>query len=121
MGTVEAASPSEALPTVSVLALSYNHERFVDESLDAIGKQTFRDFELIIVDDCSTDDTARRVEHWLERTGFPATFVRNETNLGVSASRNLGLSLAGAVPVHGCDRRRIQTVTPRTSGGVPVE
>ena len=94
MGTVESASPSEALPTVSVLALSYNHERFVDESLDAISSQTFRDFELIIVDDCSTDDTARRVEHWLERTGFPATFVRNETNLGVSASRNLGLSLA---------------------------
>jgi glycosyltransferase involved in cell wall biosynthesis len=94
VGTVESASPSEASPTVSVLALSYNHERFVDESLDAIAAQTYGDFELIIVDDCSTDDTAQRVQGWLERTTFPATFVRNENNLGVSESRNLGLSLA---------------------------
>jgi glycosyltransferase involved in cell wall biosynthesis len=79
---------------VSVLALSYNHERFVDESLDAIRSQSFRDFELIIVDDCSTDSTATHVQDWLDRTRFRATFVRNERNLGVSASRNIGFLLA---------------------------
>lgn len=91
---MESASPSEASPAVSVLALSYNHERFVHESLDAIDAQTFRDFELIIVDDCSTDNTARHVQDWLQRTALDARFVRNDRNLGVSASRNLALSLA---------------------------
>lgn len=81
-------------PLVSVLALSYNHERFVEECLDAIASQTFTNFELVIVDDCSTDRTAELVSHWLDRTGFPATFIRNPKNLGVSAARNIGLSRA---------------------------
>jgi glycosyltransferase involved in cell wall biosynthesis len=73
------------------MALAFDHERFVEESLDAVASQTFRDFELIIVDDCSTDGTADRISAWLDRTGTEATFLRNERNLGVSAARNLAL------------------------------
>lgn len=42
---------------VSVLLTSYNHERFVGESIESILGQTFTEFELIIIDDCSTDDS----------------------------------------------------------------
>ena len=84
-------SVSRSDPLVSVLALAYDHERFVEESLDAVAAQTFRDFELIIVDDCSTDATATRIQDWLDRTGFEATYLRNEQNLGVSAARNVAL------------------------------
>lgn len=85
-------SVSRSDPVVSVLALAYDHERFVEESLDAVAGQTFRDFELIIVDDCSTDATADRIRDWIDRTDLDATFIRNEQNLGVSAARNVALA-----------------------------
>ncbi|MEO1064398.1 MAG: glycosyltransferase [Actinomycetota bacterium] len=85
---------SRSEPLVSVLALAYDHERFVEESLDAVAAQTFRDFELVIVDDCSTDSTGDRIRSWLDRTGFDATFIANERNLGVSAARNVALERA---------------------------
>ena len=45
------------IPTISVCMPSYNHARFLPEALDSIMGQTFQDFELIVVDDGSTDDS----------------------------------------------------------------
>ncbi|MEM8906023.1 MAG: glycosyltransferase [Actinomycetota bacterium] len=83
---------SRSEPLVSVLALAYDHERFVEESLDAVAAQTFDDYELIIVDDCSTDSTADRIRSWIDRSGSDAVFLRNERNVGVSAARNVALA-----------------------------
>jgi glycosyltransferase involved in cell wall biosynthesis len=44
-------------PTVSVVVPNYNHARFLPKRIDSILKQTFQDFELILLDDCSTDDS----------------------------------------------------------------
>ncbi len=75
-------------PAVSLIVTTYNHERFVDECLQSVARQTFRDFEIIVLDDCSTDASVSRVEAWLPRAPVPATFLRNERNLGICAGRN---------------------------------
>ncbi|HEV2315084.1 MAG TPA: glycosyltransferase [Candidatus Acidoferrales bacterium] len=45
------------MPTVSVIVPNYNHARFLRKRIDSILQQTFQDFELILLDDCSTDDS----------------------------------------------------------------
>jgi glycosyltransferase involved in cell wall biosynthesis len=81
-------------PTVSVLVTTYNHANFVRECLDSLLSQTFRDFEVIITDDASSDGTADRIAAWLSEHALPARFLRNETNRGLCANRNTALALA---------------------------
>jgi glycosyltransferase involved in cell wall biosynthesis len=83
-----------AAPKVTVVALAYNHEPYVEQSLDAVAAQTFRDVEVIVMDDASTDGTAERIRAWAARTGFPATYVFHDENRGVCACRNEALALA---------------------------
>ena len=47
------------MPKVSVMIPSYNHEKYVGEAIESVLGQTFQDFELIISDDCSPDDSAK--------------------------------------------------------------
>jgi len=75
-------------PLVSVLVASFNHERFIEQALDSVVDQSYRNFELIIVDDCSTDGSVARIRHWIERTGQPAVFIINEENKGICAVLN---------------------------------
>ena len=79
-------------PLVSILVTTYNHAAYLEQALDSVRAQTSGDFELVITDDCSTDDSASVIQAWLERTGMPADFVVNERNLGICASRNRALA-----------------------------
>jgi glycosyltransferase involved in cell wall biosynthesis len=79
------------IPAVTQVVHTYNHERFVDLCLDSVAKQTFDDFELVIVDDCSTDRTVERIKTWLRDSPVKARLVVNERNLGLCASRNISL------------------------------
>ena len=81
-------------PRVSVLIASHNHEAFVEQALDSLAGQDFTDFELIITDDASTDNTVGVIRAWMERTGFPAQTIFNETNRGVCRVRNEALHRA---------------------------
>jgi len=81
-------------PKVSVLVTTYNHAPFVRESLDSLTTQSFRDFEIIITDDASTDGTPDLIQRWLDDTGTPAHFFRNPVNRGICANRNTALSIA---------------------------
>jgi glycosyltransferase involved in cell wall biosynthesis len=45
------------MPTVSIIVPNYNHARFLRQRIDTILGQTFQDFELILLDDCSTDES----------------------------------------------------------------
>jgi glycosyltransferase involved in cell wall biosynthesis len=78
-------------PAVSQLVTAYNHERFVEQCLDSIARQTFDDFELVIVDDCSTDRTVERIKAWLRNCPINARLVVNERHLGICATRNVAL------------------------------
>jgi glycosyltransferase involved in cell wall biosynthesis len=75
---------------VSVLLTCYNHARFLPECLAGVRRQTFRDYELIVLDDGSTDGT----REWLAEHAGEARLVFNEENLGTYATLNVGLGLA---------------------------
>ena len=51
-------------PKVSVIVPSYNHARFLRQRIDTVLAQSMQDFELILLDDCSTDDSQRIVEDY---------------------------------------------------------
>lgn len=68
-------------PKVSVIVPNYNHARFLRQRLDSIFNQTFQDFEVIILDDCSTDNSKEIIEEFRKRPQV-SHIVFNETNSG---------------------------------------
>lgn len=73
-------------PKVSVIIPTYNRAHCVGEAIESVLSQTFRDFELIVVDDGSTDNT----QEVLSKYGSAIRVIRQE-NSGVSAARNTGI------------------------------
>ena len=92
------------VPSVSVIMPAYNARMFVEEAIRSVMNQTFTDWELIVLDDCSTDSTCAVVER-LAAEDSRITLVRNETNLGVARTRNRGLDLCSGryVALLDCD------------------
>ena len=80
------------MPKVSVIIPCYNHGQYLDEAVDSVLAQTFQDFEIIIVNDGSTDNT-RDVANELIKSDPRITYYFQE-NQGLSASRNKGFALA---------------------------
>lgn len=81
-------------PSISIILPTYNRSRFITRAIESVFSQTIDDWELIIIDDGSTDDTGGKVSPYLvdERVRYR----RNSFNLGLGASLNVGLSLAAA-------------------------
>lgn len=80
-------------PLVSVLVTSYNRERYIGEAIKSILASTFRDFELIVVDDCSKDDTVKIAKSFAANDDRVRVYV-NEKNLGDYPNRNRAASYA---------------------------
>jgi len=80
---------TRAEPHVSVAMITYNHERFVGEAVASMLEQTYRDFELIVVDDGSTDATGEIVRRFRDPR---IVYVRQE-NQGPSQARNTALAM----------------------------
>jgi glycosyltransferase involved in cell wall biosynthesis len=80
-------------PLVTVIALCYNQERFVKEALQSVVNQTYSNIELIVVDDCSTDDSVRNILEFLENN-FSTKTIFNENNLGNCCSFNKAFKIA---------------------------
>jgi len=78
-----------SFPLVSVIIPTYNRSSLVSEAVDSVLKQTFTDFELIVIDDGSTDKTAEGLDPSKGRLVYCF-----QNNRGVSAARNQGLRLA---------------------------
>jgi glycosyltransferase involved in cell wall biosynthesis len=74
---------------VSVIIPAYNGDRYLAEAIDSVLGQTYQDYEIIVVDDASTDNTAQVVKQY----GKAVRYL-SQTNQGVAASRNLGLAAA---------------------------
>ena len=80
-------------PLVTIICLCYNQEDYVLESLFSVINQSYPAIELIIVDDCSTDNSKSVIKKWL--LDFPEIqFIVNETNLGSTKSFNKALKKA---------------------------
>lgn len=78
------------MPRVSVVIPTYNRARLICETLDSVLAQTYRDFEIIVVDDGSTDGTQEVVS----RYGPSLRYLRQE-NAGPAAARNAGIRASG--------------------------
>jgi glycosyltransferase involved in cell wall biosynthesis len=84
---------SMKLPTLSVVIPNYNHGRFLPECLDSLVTQSITPEEIVVVDDCSTDNSLAVVEEYKKKCPV-LSCVRNEKNMGVNYTLNRGVNLA---------------------------
>lgn len=91
------------MPKLSVVTAVYNAERYIVESLNSIFNQTYRDFELILIDDCSSDNTSKLLEPFASRPNV--TLLKNKYNEGYGFSRNRGFLEARGeyIAIHDAD------------------
>ena len=87
-------------PFFSIIIPTYNRAHLIRETIHCVLAQTFADFELILIDDASTDDTASVIQ---EIDDSRIRYIKNEKNLERSASRNKGIVLAQGEFICFCD------------------
>ena len=80
-------------PEISVIMPVYNSEKFLRESMQSILNQTFKDFELIIINDCSTDNSLKIIKKFQEKDKR-IKIISNKKNIGAAGARNKGLRIA---------------------------
>ena len=80
-------------PEVSVIVACFNKERYIEQSLNSVLQQSFGNFELIVVDDCSTDGSVALVKSMQARDGR-IRLAANAENRGANVCRNEGIRLA---------------------------
>ena len=95
------AHTSKRAPKVSVIIPAYNVDRFIGRAIESLQNQTLRDFELLVVDDGSTDHTGRVAERLAERD-IRIDVIHTE-NQGAAAARNTALDCARGEYVHFVD------------------
>ena len=78
---------------ISVIVPVYNARKTLDECVNSILKQTYRDFQIILVNDGSTDDSLKKCNEWAKSDS--RIFVIDKRNGGVSSARNAGIKAAG--------------------------
>src|SRR5581483_3397166 len=76
-------------PAVSINLCCYNSEAFLQATLESISRQTFRDWELIVIDDGSVDSTGAIVQRFRERD--PRIIYHRQQNAGLGAARNAAI------------------------------
>ena len=85
-------------PLVSFVVTSYNYGKFLEQTLESIKNQTYKHFEIIVVDDCSEDNSAEIVERFIQNNqNMRITLIKHGKNLGQLASMIDGLKIAQGV------------------------
>jgi len=87
---------------------TFNGSRFVRDTIESILNQSFKDFEFIIVDDCSSDSTVEIVKSYQDNR---IRFFQNPHNLGISKTRNRGLELARGSYIFATDQDDVSLPT----------
>jgi len=78
-----------AIPKVSVIIPTYNRAKFVTKAIDSVLAQTYKDYEIIVIDDGSTDNTQEVLQPYMDKITY-----KYQENAGVSAARNTGIRVA---------------------------
>ena len=82
----------------SVIISAYNIENYIQRAIDSVLEQTFKDYELIIVNDASKDHTLEKIKEYNDPR---IIIIENEKNVGLGAVRNKGIAIAeGEYIVH---------------------
>ncbi len=80
---------------LSIIIPVYNSEKYILDCLNSILSQTITDYECILIDDCSTDNSALIIQEFITRTGSSKfRYVKNEKNIRQGLTRNYGVLLA---------------------------
>ena len=77
---------------ISVIVPVYNVEKYLDECVESILAQTYSNFEVLLVDDGSTDSSGRMCDDWANKDSRIRVF--HQKNQGLSATRNNGINFA---------------------------
>ena len=80
-----------SIPKVTVLMSVYNGEKYIRDAVDSILNQTFQDFEFLIIDDASTDNTNKILYAYNDKR---IQRIKNKKNIGLTKSLNIGLMAA---------------------------
>lgn len=78
-------------PLFSIIIPCYNSYSLMGKCLDTLEKQTFKEFEVIVVDDCSTDRSYEKLTEWSKTSQLNLKVLKQEKNMGPGAARNLGI------------------------------
>ncbi|APH56555.1 Glycosyltransferase [Granulibacter bethesdensis] len=82
---------------MTVIIPVYNYRQYILEALESVRDQTVEQLHLVVVDDCSTDDSLEVVRYWMETNAARfgrAVLLKNKTNQGLSLTRNAGFNAA---------------------------
>lgn len=88
------------LPLVTVIVPSYNHELYITKCIESIINQTYKNIELIVIDDGSTDKSVDILKKLKSMHTFK--LIEHKKNLGLSSTKNEGLSIAKGKYIAGC-------------------
>ncbi|WP_308991788.1 glycosyltransferase family 2 protein [Mariniflexile litorale] len=80
-------------PLVSIITPMFNSEAFISDTIDSVINQTYKNWELLLIDDCSTDSTIQIVNPFLSKHQN-IKLLKNNKNLGAAISRNKGIEAA---------------------------
>lgn len=80
---------------ISIILTTYNVENYIEKCIESLLKQTYKDFELIIIDDGSTDNTLN-----ILKTKYESLNIVENVHVGVAKCRNLGILLSKRVYLH---------------------
>jgi glycosyltransferase involved in cell wall biosynthesis len=75
-------------PLLTIIAISYNQEKYVEETLNSIKAQTYPNIQLIISDDGSKDKTQEIIRNWIDKNYPSAIFLDNKDNVGITKNLN---------------------------------
>ncbi len=79
---------------ITVIVPCYNVEKYVEKSIESLLNQTYKNLEIIVIDDCSTDNTYSILKKLLSKNKF--ALYKNDKNRGLAYTRNRGISLANS-------------------------
>ena len=86
------------LPLVSIIVTSFNYAQYIEQTLESIKSQTYKNIEMIIVDDCSSDNSVEVIERFIQfNQDLKITLIKHDKNLGQLASMLDGLKFANGV------------------------
>ena len=84
---------SQSSPLITVVIANYNKAHYLKELLESLSHQTFKDFKVLFVDDCSTDESCEIVKSFIENGELDLKIIKHEYNKGLGEARNTGLSI----------------------------
>src|ERR687889_2435319 len=95
-GFIQVVSNMSSKPLVSSIIIFLNRERFIQEAIESVFAQTYDNWELLLVDDGSTDGSTQIALRYAERYPEKVRYLEHpgHQNSGMSASRNLGIRYA---------------------------